>query len=123
MQVAGAERPGLFDPILENHRNTPGIPVTCLIIRAFRWFRPAKKKAPNPFGSEAILFGYFCFFLFGCFCVPRRYCVIRIANTAAHIQEATAPAVVKRASTTRMIREAGARGNQAADNDVLLQST
>src|SRR6202040_153300 len=60
--------------------------------------------------------------LFGSFCVPRRYCIIRVPHAAAYIHEAAAAAVVKRTSASRMIREAGARGNEAADNDVFLQA-
>ena len=60
--------------------------------------------------------------LFGCFRVPRRYCVIRVAHPAAHIHEAAATGVVKCTPAPRMIREARARGNQPADNDVLLQA-
>src|SRR5580658_4109497 len=37
------------------------------------------KKASNPCGSEAISLDRSSF-LFGCFCVPRRYCVVRIAD-------------------------------------------
>src|SRR6202790_5417707 len=60
--------------------------------------------------------------LFGSLCIPRRYCIIRVAYSAAHIHEAAASGVVERASASRMIREAGARGNEAADNDVFLQA-
>src|ERR1700730_7934836 len=61
-------------------------------------------------------------FLFGSFSIPRRYSVIGVAHAAAHIHDATAPAVVKCTSATRMIREAAARGNKPADDYVLLQT-
>src|ERR1700730_9240472 len=79
------------------------------------------KKASNPCESEAISLDT-SYFLFGSFSVPRRYSVIGVAHTAAYIHEATAAAVVKCASATGMIRESGARGNEAPYDYVLLQT-
>src|SRR5882757_9429141 len=60
--------------------------------------------------------------LFGSFSIPRRYSVIRVANTTAYIHEAAASAVIKRTSATRMIREPSAGGNESANNNVLFQA-
>src|SRR3984957_19462034 len=61
-------------------------------------------------------------FLFGSFSIPRRHSLIGIAHATAYIHEAAAATVVKCTSATRMIRETGARGNKAADDNVLLQT-
>src|SRR5450755_4759968 len=60
--------------------------------------------------------------LFSSFSIPRRYRVIRVADSAAHIHEAAAAAVVECTSTPRMIREAGPRGNESTNNYVLFQA-
>src|SRR5580704_16468981 len=60
--------------------------------------------------------------LFCSFRVPRRYCVVRVAHSAADIHETAATAVVRGASTSRMIREAGSCGNQTSHDDVFLQA-
>src|ERR1700720_3831668 len=82
----------------------------------------AHKKGLEPLRAEAISLENPSYFLFGSFSIPRRHGVIGIAHAAAHIHEAAAPAVVKCTSATRMIREAGARGNKAADDYVFLQT-
>ncbi len=60
--------------------------------------------------------------LFGCFCIPRRYRIIRITHAAAHIHEAAASGIVESASAAGMIRESRARGNESTDDYVLLQA-
>src|ERR1700743_2257158 len=85
--------------------------------------RISQKKGLEPFRSEAAFFKcLFVIALFCCFCVPRRYCVIRVAHSAADIHETAATAIVRGASTPRMIREAGSRGNETSNDDVFLQA-
>src|ERR1700729_2639672 len=60
--------------------------------------------------------------LFCSFSVPRRYCVVRIAHSAADIHETAATAVVRGASTPRMICKPGSCRDETSNDDVFLQA-
>src|SRR5882762_2172884 len=80
------------------------------------------KKRPRTLSSPRPCLWILLIVLFGRFCIPRRYCIIRVAYTAAHVHEAAAARVIECTSAPRMIREAGARRNEAAHDDVFLQA-
>src|SRR6202012_5792724 len=81
-----------------------------------------QKIAPGSFEPGATSFTRYYYRLFGCFCIPRRYRIICLTHAAAHIHEAAATGIVGSASAAGMIRESRARGNETADDHVLLQA-